>query len=151
MPRAVPRRADQEGCATRDVCGLGVLPFVTDYVGAVEVQMPFEGGFQEQTWPWFSALALIHFIVRTNQDVVEAEPLFELLVHSIQFTPGGLAARDGGLIRSCQKEQSSRSQLLQGCYREFVHFKLRECERRNLAASLYPDGIQDAISFEKHG
>src|SRR5258706_7353366 len=96
-----PWRLDQQrsasGCAGR----FRVLPFVADYVGVIQAQLPFEGGFDEQAGPRFAAWTMVCFVVRAEHDVIERKGAAEQIVHSVQFPAGLGTAREGRLDSPC--------------------------------------------------
>src|SRR5207247_9501946 len=73
MPFANPGRLQQERGAADDVGGLNVLPFVTDDVGALEVEVPFERRFRQQARLRFAAGTSVRLVVGTHQDVVQGQ------------------------------------------------------------------------------
>src|SRR6185295_9120668 len=91
-------RFEEERSTTSDTRGFGVLPFVTDDEGVIEVEMPFETGFDYQTWFGFATRATIGLVVWANENVVERESLAKQVVHAVQFAAGLITARQAGLV-----------------------------------------------------
>ena len=90
MHRSDPGGLKQQRSAAHRPGGLGVLPFVADDKGTLEVQMPFKSGFGKQAGPWLPAGTSIDFTVRTHQNVVQWERCAQLVVHAVH-----VAACDG--------------------------------------------------------
>ena len=92
MDGADPVRFKEQRSATCNARGFGVLPFVTDDEGVIEVEMPFETGFDYQTRFGFATRATIGLVVWANENVVERESLAQQVVHAVQFAAVQIAA-----------------------------------------------------------
>jgi hypothetical protein len=66
---AIPWGFDQDGGASGDLGGLGILPFVRNDEGLVQIEGPLEGGFHEQTGLGFAA-GMGFVVVGADDDVV---------------------------------------------------------------------------------
>src|ERR1700733_9161456 len=68
-----PGRLKEQGRAAGNSSSFGVLPFVADDERVVEIEMPFETRFRQQTGFRFSAGAAIGLVVRAEKQVVERQ------------------------------------------------------------------------------
>lgn len=86
MDAADPGGLDHDGGATGAAGGFGILPFVADDEGAVEVDVPFEAGFLDEAGLGFAAGAAIGFVMRADEDVIDGQGIAEELVHAVQLS-----------------------------------------------------------------
>jgi len=70
MDFAGPGRFEKKRGGAGDAGGFGVLPFVADDEGMIEIKVPFEARLDEETGLGFAAGTAIIFVVRTNENVV---------------------------------------------------------------------------------
>ena len=92
MHRSVPWGLEEERGAACDSGGFGILPFVTDDKGMIEIQMPFESSLDEESWFGFAAGTTIVLVMGTNQQVVQRKEFSQTFVNAIQFATRLVAA-----------------------------------------------------------
>src|SRR5258707_467640 len=112
MNCADPWGVQKERRAACHLRGSRVLPLVADNKRMVEIKMPFESRFDQQSGFRFAAWATIGLVVRANQHVIQGETFAQGVVHSIQLAAGLIAARNSRLIRRGDENKSSGLELL---------------------------------------
>ena len=106
MHCADPGRFEQQRSAAGDAGGFGILPLVADDEGVIQIEMPFEPGFDQQAGFGFATGATIGLIVRADQDIIQSKSFAQQVVHPIQFAAGLVAALQAGLVGRCNQHQA---------------------------------------------
>src|SRR5262249_12142712 len=137
--------------ATRRASGFSVLPLVADDEGMVQVQMPFEGGLDEQAGTRFAAGAMVRFVVRANEEVIHRKSAPQQVVHAVQLAAGLIATGETGLIRSDNEQKAGGFEFAQSRFGPGLHPKFLKGQRGDLILRSNADFVQNAIPFDKYG
>jgi hypothetical protein len=150
MDRAYPGRFNQKGRTARDARRFGVLPFIADDKRMIQIEVPFETGFDEETGLGLAARAVIGFVMRANEDVIEGKNFAEAIVHPIEIASRLISARQTRLIGRGNEQQSCGLQFLQQRYGVLVDFEIFERQRADLLLLFDLSRIQDTIPLDKY-
>ena len=143
-------RLEQEGSAARCAGGFGILPFIADDEGMVQVEVPFEAGFDEQARLGFATGAIVRGVVRANHDVVERKGFAQEIMHAVKLAAGLVAAGQAGLVGGCDQDKTGLLEPLQvepalGLEDEFLHG-----ERCDLLTWTLANFVEDPVPFDEH-
>ena len=150
MGGAKPGRGDHQGSATRLARGFGILPFVTDDKGAVQVHMPGERRLAQQANPRPAAWTTVGFVMRADENVIQWQDAAEQVMHDFQLAPRLITSGEARLVSYGQEDKTSRFQFLQVRGGLLVDVKLIQRQRPDLVSAFNPDLVEHPIPFKKH-
>ena len=150
MDVADPGGRNEQGSAAGGACGFGVLPFIADDEGAIEIELPFESGFDEQAGFGLAAGAAVGFVVGAGEEIVEREQPAQLIVHAVHFAAVLIAARDAGLIGGGDEDKAGGFKFAQQRSDFFFDVELLQGQWTDLMLAFDPDLVQNTVPFYKY-
>src|SRR5437773_71569 len=129
---------------------LCILPFIANDKRALQIQVPFEGGFGEQTRSGLAAGAIVLFAVRAEQNTREAKTLLDVGIHPLKLVAGLQALREAGLVHRRKQDIAGGLQLSQRLLSISVEMKIGHRQRHDLLLLLDRYKIQNPVSLKKN-
>ena len=150
MDRTDPRGLEKQRRASGGARRLRILPLVADHVGMIQVNVPFEGRFNQETWLGLPAWAMVGLGMWAEEDIVQRELPTQLIMHSIQLAPGQGAIGEAGLVGGGDEQVTRRLEGAQRLDRLWVRLELFEGGWADLGLTAHPDLVKDCVSFDEH-
>jgi len=150
MDPAKPGRLKQHRGAAHGAGGFGILPFVAEDKGTTQIEVPFESRFGQQTRFGLAAWAMIGFVVRTNEDIIQGERGAQQIVHAIQFAARLVAPRNPRLVGRGEKHQAGGTEPFERLGSVAFYAQGVQSQRTDRSISLKTHLIQNAVALYKN-
>ncbi len=145
-----PGGFEHHGGATDGAGGSGVLPFVADDEGMFEVNVPFEGGFGEQAGLGLAAGAIVGFVMRADEDVVERKAAAEKIVHAVEFAAGEGAVGKAGLVGGGDEHETGGFEIFEERQGVLVDLEFVQRAGADLVVTLGGRQVQNAVPLDEY-
>ena len=116
---------------------LGIMPLVADHERAIQFEPPFETRLENQAGLGFATGAVVAFVVRTDEHIIQRQLALQKIVHTIQRLAGLITARQPGLVRGGDDDETRRLQPAQGLRRRLVHMKILHAQGADLMLAIH--------------
>jgi len=114
---------DHHGRDSYRLSGGGVLPIFADHKRVVDIKAVFKRGLAELSGTWFATGAVIAFVMRAKEKLIDRKSSLQESMHQLKLSPGEIAAGDFGKIGGGEDHESRFLNLLEMRDDQFVDLK----------------------------
>src|SRR5260370_30209903 len=116
----------------------------------IEVQVPLEGRFNEQARLGFATRAMIAFVVRADQDVIQWKSAAQQIMHPVEVAARLITAGKSGLVGRDDEHEPDRLEVFHLWFGRLDHFDFFQRQPRDLLLRSGLNLILDRVTFSKY-